>query len=165
MLYSRPSFVPHSAKIIVGIPPKRRSAAHKHRRALSLTVLWYPDVLNRFYPAWRSSAEAGTGVGIDPDPRRQMEHARHLAKHVFPGEYGLRSAFCTGPLGKHASSRTPDGAHREQEIKNKGPCKTPKRLKHVLDPLEKMVWRHRKCKYKMLLDMACPSKVRRACRP
>jgi len=42
---------------------------------------------------------------------------------------------------------------------NKGPVKTPKRLKPVLPLLEKMIWRHAKCGYKPLRDKVCPSKV------
>ncbi|KAI1796871.1 hypothetical protein LXA43DRAFT_491424 [Ganoderma leucocontextum] len=139
MFYSRPSFVPHTAKIITGLPPKH--------------------VLNRFHSAWHSSTHPTSAVWVDPEPRQQMEHARHLAKYVFPRQYELSNAFISGSSGKYGSFRMVDYVDREQEIKSKGSCKTPKRLKHVLGILEKMVWRHHKCKYKMLLDMACPSKV------
>jgi hypothetical protein len=40
-------------------------------------------------------------------------------------------------------------------------CETPKRLKDTLVLLEKMIWRHGKCGYKLLRDIACPSKVRK----
>ena len=41
----------------------------------------------------------------------------------------------------------------------KGRCKIPKGLKEVLPLLEKTIWRHAKCGYKPLDNIACPSKV------
>ncbi|PIL35516.1 hypothetical protein GSI_02244 [Ganoderma sinense ZZ0214-1] len=139
MFYSRPSFVPHTAKIIIGLPPKH--------------------VLNGFHPAWHSNSQSISGVWVDPDPRQQMERARHLAKYIFPRQYELSNPFSMSSSGRYGSFRMPDYLDREQEIKNKGSCKTPKRLKHVLDILEKMIWRHYKCKYKMLLDMELMSET------
>ena len=37
--------------------------------------------------------------------------------------------------------------------------KTPKRLKQAVDLLEKTLWHHGKCRYKLLRNLACPSKV------
>jgi hypothetical protein len=36
---------------------------------------------------------------------------------------------------------------------------TPKRLKDVVPLVDKLLWRHSKCPYKLLLDKFCPSKV------
>ncbi|RDX57227.1 hypothetical protein OH76DRAFT_1451248 [Lentinus brumalis] len=135
MFYSRPSFVPHTKKMAVGLPAKH--------------------LLNRIYPSWLSSSQSTD----DPDSRQQMEHARHLAKYVFPRQYGLENAFSSSSGPSYGPFRFPAYMDREQEIKNFGSCKTPKRLKHVLDMLEKLIWRHRKCRYQLLLDLACPSKV------
>ncbi|KAJ8494766.1 hypothetical protein ONZ51_g2140 [Trametes cubensis] len=139
MFYSRPSLAPHTSRIVFGLPTKH--------------------VLNRFYPSWAPKPKAGDGEWVDPDPRQQMEHARHLAKYVFPRQYSLKNPFDSP--GSHRSSlgMPPDYLDREQEIKLKGSCKTPKRLKAVLDSLDKMIWRHHKCRYKALLDLSCPSKV------
>ncbi|KAI0719340.1 hypothetical protein C8T65DRAFT_706384 [Cerioporus squamosus] len=148
MFYSRPSFAPHTKKMVVGLPPQRIQPTHHCGT----------DLLNRIYPSWQSSSR-DDGSWSDPDPRQQMEHARHLAKYVFPRQYGLESAFSTSSGPSYGSFRFPDYMDREQEIKNRGSCKTPKRLKHVLGMLEKLTWRHRKCRYQLLLDLACPSKV------
>ncbi|KAI0663883.1 hypothetical protein C8Q70DRAFT_384202 [Cubamyces menziesii] len=141
MFYSRPSLAPHTSRIVFGLPIKH--------------------VLNRFYPSWAPKPKAGDGEWVDPDPRQQMEHARHLAKYVFPRQYSLKNPFDSP--GSHRSSfgMPPDYLDREQEIKLKGSCKTPRRLKVVLDSLDKMIWRHHKCRYKALLDLSCPSKLRR----
>ncbi|KAI0359808.1 hypothetical protein OH77DRAFT_1493323 [Trametes cingulata] len=138
MFYSRPALVPHDTKIVVGLPPKH--------------------VLNRFYPCWSPKPRVNSGEWVDPDPRQQMEHARHLAKYVFPRQYGLSNPFVS-PSHRTSYARQPDYLDREHEIKMKGSCKTPKRLKGVLSDLEKMIWRHHKCRYKSLLDITCPSKV------
>jgi len=37
--------------------------------------------------------------------------------------------------------------------------RTPKRINDALNFFEKLIWRHGKCGYKPLLNMACPSKV------
>ncbi|KAH9846656.1 hypothetical protein C2E23DRAFT_872250 [Lenzites betulinus] len=122
MFYSRPTLVPHTKKIVIGLPPKH--------------------VLNRFHPSWRPKRGPEAGPWVDPDPRQQMEQARNLAKYVFPRQYGLTNPFTSCKNGYL-----------------KGPCKTPKRLKDSIGTLEKMIWRHYKCRYKSLLDLACPSKV------
>ncbi|KAJ7227315.1 hypothetical protein GGX14DRAFT_347245, partial [Mycena pura] len=101
---------------------------------------------------------------VDPDPRKQMDNARNLAKYVFPRQYGLASPFKfqTSP---RESLNLPDFSDRENEIKALGPCKTPKRLRDVIPMLEKLLWRHGKTRYKLLRDHACPSKVIPVCSP
>jgi hypothetical protein len=44
--------------------------------------------------------------------------------------------------------------------KARGPCKTPKSLKNVLPMLDKLLWYHGKCTYKLLRNKVCPSKER-----
>ncbi|KAJ7158620.1 hypothetical protein C8R46DRAFT_906938 [Mycena filopes] len=97
--------------------------------------------------------------------RQQMDDARHLAKYVFARQYGLASPF-KFQTSKYASFRIPNFNDREDEIKVIFPCgttKTPKRLKEVIQILEKLLWRHGKCGYKPLRDHACPSKVISVC--
>ncbi|KAI0690148.1 hypothetical protein BC835DRAFT_1281564 [Cytidiella melzeri] len=91
-----------------------------------------------------------------PDPRKQAVAARHLSKHIFPRQYNLPSSF-DDSLNGHCSIEYND---REAQIKARGNCKTPKRLKPALDLLDKLIWRHSKCGYKPLLQRLCPSKVR-----
>ncbi|KAI0635989.1 hypothetical protein C8Q77DRAFT_1052682 [Trametes polyzona] len=156
MFYSRPALIPHTKKIIVGLPPKRPYASI----LVHLLSDMIPDVLNRFYPSWHTTSEADKGVWVDPDPREQMEKARKLSKYVFPRQYGLSNPISSDST-QTSYAPQPDYVDREHEIKLKGPCKTPKRLKSVLGILEQMIWKHHKCRYKALLNLACPSKVYR----
>ncbi|KAJ2926818.1 hypothetical protein H1R20_g10287, partial [Candolleomyces eurysporus] len=54
----------------------------------------------------------------------------------------------------------PNYLDREKDIEMLGRCKTPKRLKKVLPLLDKLIWRHKKCDYKALRNIACPSKIK-----
>ncbi|KAF7316755.1 Telomerase reverse transcriptase [Mycena chlorophos] len=92
------------------------------------------------------------------DPRKQMEAARKLSKYVFPRQFGLQSAFAF----ESASSVLPDFGNMDRDgaIASLGRCKTPKRLKEVVSMLEKAIWRHGRCCYWQLRDLACPSQVR-----
>ncbi|KAE9405114.1 hypothetical protein BT96DRAFT_748850, partial [Gymnopus androsaceus JB14] len=93
----------------------------------------------------------------DVNPRVQAEQSRRLAKYIFPRQYGLANAFMF-EVKKWEPSYIPDFMDREAEIQRLGSCKTPKRLKGVLPLMEKLIWRHGKCKYQLLRDRACPSK-------
>ncbi|KAJ6513096.1 hypothetical protein C8R45DRAFT_813124, partial [Mycena sanguinolenta] len=97
----------------------------------------------------------------DPDQREQMDHARHLAKYVFARQYGLASPF-KFQLSKYEAFKFPNFDDREHAIKGSS-FKTPRRLKEVIPLLEKLLWRHGKCAYKLLRDHACPSKVFHRC--
>ncbi|KAI0326933.1 hypothetical protein GY45DRAFT_1348049 [Cubamyces sp. BRFM 1775] len=150
MFYSRPSLVPHTDKLVFGLPTRR----------WCYSCPWYSALTDAVYiQTWLPKPNPDDGGWVDPDRRQQMEHARHLSKYVFPRQYGLKNPFDSP--GSHRSNygMPPDYLDREQEIKLKGSCKTPKRLKTVLDSLEKMIWRHHKCRYKALLNLSCPSKV------
>ncbi|CDO70652.1 hypothetical protein BN946_scf184756.g19 [Trametes cinnabarina] len=138
MFYARPAVAPHTSKIVFGLSPKH--------------------ILNRLYPSWLPKSRGSDNGWVDPDPRQQFEYARHLAKYVFPRQYNLSSPFDSAIPSQWNSSRPPHHLDREHEIKSQGSRKTPKRLKAVLNYLEKMIWRHRKCRYKSLLDLSCPSK-------
>ncbi|OBZ72156.1 Telomerase reverse transcriptase [Grifola frondosa] len=138
LFYARPYYVPHTNKIIIGLPPKH--------------------ILNRLHPSYRGKPPMPPGEWVDPDPRKQMDDARHLAKYVFPRQYNLSNPFVLEKSKQRHAFRFPDYLDREQEIKESS-CKTPKRLKKVLDMLEKLIWRHTKCGYKALLHTACPSKL------
>ncbi|KAI8969501.1 hypothetical protein BD414DRAFT_428508 [Trametes punicea] len=158
MFYSRPSLVSHTPKIVVGLPPKREQTLHRTRNPPKLMASRTADILNRFYPSWHPKS-GKEDVSCEPDARQQMEHARHLAKYVFPRQYGLDSPLASSDSFRSSNVRSPDYLDREREIESKGPCKTPKRLKFILNIMEKMIWRHHKCRYKSLLDLSCPSKA------
>ncbi|KAF7292779.1 Telomerase reverse transcriptase [Mycena indigotica] len=92
-----------------------------------------------------------------PNRTDQMKAARRLSKYVFPRQYGLES-----PFGFESQSTTlPDFSNRDHHITALGPCKTPKRLKEAVPLLEKVIWRHGKCQYWQLRDLACPSEARK----
>ncbi|KZV74357.1 hypothetical protein PENSPDRAFT_550288, partial [Peniophora sp. CONT] len=98
------------------------------------------------------------------DMRAQMEDARHLAKYVFQRQYGLPSVFdARGPTGSgYMDRRLPLNAIHSSMLTTSqklGSHKTPKRLKQSIDILEKTLWHHGKCRYKLLRNLACPSKV------
>ncbi|KAJ3714153.1 hypothetical protein C8R42DRAFT_591720, partial [Lentinula raphanica] len=94
----------------------------------------------------------------NPDSHAQAEKSRRLSKYIFPRQYGLSSAFVY-EVSKYDPSHIPDFADRDNEIERLGHCKTPKRLKDILTLMDKLLWRHGKCKYRLLRDLACPSKV------
>ncbi|KAF9267886.1 hypothetical protein L218DRAFT_970692 [Marasmius fiardii PR-910] len=106
---------------------------------------------------------------VHPDPDIQERNVRHLAKYVFPRQYGIPSAFEFFKFSEREAYRVPDFVDRDRDIKvlltfnskreEKTTIKTPKRVKQILPLLDKLIWRHGKCKYKKLLDGSCPSKV------
>ncbi|KAF8554611.1 hypothetical protein OG21DRAFT_1412295, partial [Imleria badia] len=119
----------------------------------------YPvDVLNRLNPSYFKKPRVDPATYKDADPRALAKDARHLSKYIFPSQYGLSSVFVL-VTNQIQAYQQPDYTDREREIKVLGNCKTPKRLKDVLQLAEKMIWRHGKCGYKPLRDKVCPSKV------
>ncbi|TFK18117.1 hypothetical protein FA15DRAFT_603870, partial [Coprinopsis marcescibilis] len=153
LLYSRPCVIPKTNHVVVGLPVARWSFPWTRDTLTELT----PDILNRLKPAY---AKAGVAAGVyeDPSERKQAEHARHVSKYIFPGQYGLSTPFQMYSVKKE-SFIYPDYLDRDGDIQRKGPCKTPKRLKDVLSLIDKLLWHHGKCGYKALRDLACPSKA------
>ncbi|GAA5959406.1 hypothetical protein JCM21900_006848 [Sporobolomyces salmonicolor] len=84
--------------------------------------------------------------------------ARHLAKYVFPRQFGLHNVF-TSPKPRSSLEVLPDYQDREIEIKKVGSIKTPGRLKPALPLLNRLALLHRRCNYRKLLDQKCPSKI------
>ncbi|KAH9928269.1 uncharacterized protein B0H18DRAFT_874847, partial [Fomitopsis serialis] len=99
------------------------------------------------------------------DPKELEAHVRHLAKYVFPRQYGLSHPFVENERASFQSHKSLDYLDRESEIKRAGAQKTPKRVKAALHILDQMIWKHRKCRYKALLELVCPSKVRSSQNP
>ncbi|KAG6862537.1 hypothetical protein C0995_000085 [Termitomyces sp. Mi166 len=139
LFYTRPQRPPKTNCVVVGLPVKH--------------------ILNRIYPSYRRPPKVDPDRYVDPDPKEQLQDARHLSKYVFPRQYGLDNPFFVSHLRKYAFN-TPDYTDRETEIKSLGSCKTPKRLKEILLLLESMIWRHKKCGYTPLRDKVCPSKLK-----
>ncbi|KAK7050869.1 Telomerase reverse transcriptase [Paramarasmius palmivorus] len=141
MFYARPVYTQKSNRIAIGLP--------------------FTHILNRL--------ETQTDAKQDPDPRMQQANSRRLAKYVFPRQYGIPSAFHFFKFSEREAYQVPDFVNRDKDIEklasSGGPkqrIKTPKRLKQVLPILDKLIWRHGKCKYKLLLDGSCPSKMKKS---
>ncbi|KAF8627995.1 hypothetical protein AX15_004120 [Amanita polypyramis BW_CC] len=139
MFYSRPTYVANPRRLAVGLPPRY--------------------FLNQIHPAFTRPVRVDPNLYVESDPKVQAEHARLAAKYVFPRQCGLSNVFNAQTRSKKFNDYR-DSIDREAEIKSKGPCKTPKRLKNILPVLEQMVWKHGKCGYKPLLNIACPSKTK-----
>ncbi|KAF9446605.1 hypothetical protein P691DRAFT_613540, partial [Macrolepiota fuliginosa MF-IS2] len=93
----------------------------------------------------------------EPDGKEQALRARNTLRYIFPRQHGLSNPFqltCNNEVLEYR-----DYLDREDEIKLVKSIKTPKRLKDVVPLIDKMIWRHSKCPYKLLLDKLCPSKV------
>ncbi|KAI0001414.1 hypothetical protein BJV74DRAFT_765921, partial [Russula compacta] len=150
LCYARPAYIPHTDVIVAGLPPKRSCAYMRENILLYI----HTDVLNVLNSSFRRT----TGARYQAqDHHKRMEAARHLSKYIFPREYGLATVF-TSAAKAHKYS---DFADREGEIKKAYASKTPKRVRSVLDLLDKMIRRHGKCSYNTLRDITCPSKVKR----
>ncbi|KWU42353.1 hypothetical protein RHOSPDRAFT_21378, partial [Rhodotorula sp. JG-1b] len=91
--------------------------------------------------------------------------ARHLAKYIFPRQFGLHNAF-TSPKARVSVDVLPDYTDRELEIKVRRlgsliDTKTPPRLRPVLPILQRLGLLSSRCNFRKLLDKRCPSKVDR----
>ncbi|KAF8896299.1 hypothetical protein BD779DRAFT_1433681 [Infundibulicybe gibba] len=143
-------------RLVVGLHPKRVSRSLPSTHSPDIP---HADILNKLAPpTHHDQPKVNLDDYTDPDVGAQAANTRHLSKYVFPRQYGLRSPF----QGGSTAAPSADYGDREAELKMKGRCKTPKRLKPVLPLLDKMLWRHKKCGYMPLRDLACPSKVRGA---
>ncbi|KJA26221.1 hypothetical protein HYPSUDRAFT_133106, partial [Hypholoma sublateritium FD-334 SS-4] len=92
--------------------------------------------------------------------KKLAENVRHVSKYIFSRQYGLNTPFASAEMkGSSFGLSAYDYLDREDELKAAGPSKTPKRLKHVLPLIEKLLRRHCKCAYISMRDRACPSKV------
>ncbi|GAA5934697.1 telomerase reverse transcriptase [Sporobolomyces koalae] len=97
---------------------------------------------------------------------RDAAAARHLAKYMFPYEFGLYNVFSSagtaGGVGSANGMRVrPDTEDRELEIKKLGTIKTPKRIKgkQLFENLDKLIVLYQRCNFRKLLTVKCPSKV------
>ncbi|CAE6476735.1 unnamed protein product [Rhizoctonia solani] len=110
------------------------------------------NVLNRVLD------RGGKSVSSD-DTRAIEEAARHVAKYMFPLQFGLHNVFtCTLHYWENGG-RFRDYGDREAEIKDRGSCKTPKRLKHILPLIQSLIRRHRRFNYQRVCLAICRSRV------
>ncbi|KAF8690235.1 hypothetical protein AX14_003047 [Amanita brunnescens Koide BX004] len=138
LFYSRPIYVNEPRRLVVGLPPRH--------------------FLNQIRPSFTRHARAEPSSNDNLYSRAQAEHARLAAKYIFSRQYGLSNPFNAQTQSKKSNIYR-DSLDKEDEIKRKGPCGTPKRIKYLVPTLDQMIWKHRKCGYKPLLNIACPSKT------
>ncbi|KAG8701953.1 hypothetical protein FRC08_003803 [Ceratobasidium sp. 394] len=99
-----------------------------------------------------------------PEPnnesRQRMEAAtRHVAKHIFPLQYGLHNVFtCTLSYWENGGHFR-DYEDREAEIEDRGSQKTPDRLKKVLPLIESLIRRHERFNYQRVCASTCKSRL------
>jgi hypothetical protein len=74
------------------------------------------DILNCLNPSRQQLPKATPQTYVDPDPQKQLDDARHLAKYVFPRQYDLSSPFGFVTFKKGACE-IPDFTTREAAIK------------------------------------------------
>ncbi|GAA5915420.1 hypothetical protein JCM6882_001418 [Rhodosporidiobolus microsporus] len=91
------------------------------------------------------------------DQARAEAPARHLAKYVFPRQFGLHNSF-TFPKAR-SFEVLPDYLDRELEIKKLGAVKTPTRLKPALEHLTRLAVLSQRCNYRKMLDRHCRSRM------
>lgn len=72
------------------------------------------DILNRLNPTSKPTCAGSSWV--DPDPRKQAENSRHLAKYVFARQYGLPNVFVVNTRRPDVL-QLPDYLDREHQIK------------------------------------------------
>ncbi|SCZ90544.1 BZ3500_MvSof-1268-A1-R1_Chr9g10875 [Microbotryum saponariae] len=92
------------------------------------------------------------------DAGQLLGGARHLAKYIFPRQFGLHNVF-TYPKPRLNVEVVSDHHDREIEIKKLGTVKTPERVKPTLPMLQRMMLLHSRCNYRKMLDRYCPKKV------
>ncbi|GAA5826431.1 hypothetical protein JCM11251_002363 [Rhodosporidiobolus azoricus] len=91
------------------------------------------------------------------DKARAEAPARHLAKYLFPRQFGLHNPF-TYPKAR-SFEVIPDYLDREMEIKKHGPSRTPSRLTRALPHLIRLANLSQRCDYRKLLDRHCRSRI------
>lgn len=128
--------------------------------------------------AWKEANGVKDDLDRRPADRDGALEARHLSKYIFPLQYSLANAFVKRnhqstsdylPSAYYGNREAEIGVRKPLFIQNiaidllllklRRSCKSPSRLKDVLPLLSQMFRRNSKCKYNILLNTICPSKV------
>ena len=177
MLYARPNYIPKSNTLVIGLPLQREFISIRHQSSPMIDLRYEQDALN-IGNRDGSMFHEPLGKPLVWDVKDSTLKARHILRYIFPRQYGLSNPFkfnCPGSAHEYR-----DFMDREDEIKvriqNLSPlfscqknyqramklsknANTPKRLKDIVPIIDKMIWRHLKCPYKLLFNKFCPSKV------
>lgn len=101
-------------QLAYGFPAKRSSPFFNLRRILELTRL-LADIFTRLSDLFPSLQPPAADAGPVEKARGEAP-ARHLAKYVFPRQFGLHNPF-TFPKPRSSFEVQPDYVDRELEIK------------------------------------------------
>ncbi|KIW17443.1 hypothetical protein PV08_04637 [Exophiala spinifera] len=89
----------------------------------------------------------------------QSDHAAHVAKYVFPRQFGLHNVFTSTTDPTETAQQFKDYTLREQEIRSicsRARAKIPRRLRgKPLDLVRKILRNHLRCSYTQLLRYYC----------
>lgn len=133
----------------------------------------FADVLNRLAPV-----KLLANGDIPSKENIVGRDARHVLKHIFPRQFGLKHPFDATQGPSSNGFKGEDYSALEEEIqvstshfvflgdindqglcKMKGNVKTPIRLKPALDLVQGLIRRHWACNYRAIRSTICPSKV------
>lgn len=154
-----------SGRVEVGLPSVHvflRSACAKELDKALPSFAASPSSTSRSKTVARSSP---IDRKQDPQSPKSQEaifrerRTRHLAKYVFPRQFGLHNAFTGARDFDITTQPFRDYTVREAEIKALGAVRTPRTLRPVLPVLAKILARHDKLNYLTLLNRCCPSRV------
>lgn len=129
-----------------------------------------PKELDKTLPSSTASTSRSSRSATAPPVDRKKDgksheaifherRTRHLAKYVFPRQFGLHNVFTGARDFDTTTQPFRDYTVREVEIKALGAKRTPKAVRPILPVLGKILARHDKLNYRALLDRCCPSRV------
>ncbi|KAG8723153.1 hypothetical protein FRC09_004547 [Ceratobasidium sp. 395] len=96
----------------------------------------------------------------DNGARQDVDAAtRHIAKYMFPLQYGLHNVFTCNLSYWENGGHFRDYGDRETEIADHGSQKTPGRLKRVLPLIESLIRRHERFNYQRVCMSICKSRL------
>ncbi|KAG8769178.1 hypothetical protein FRC12_005119, partial [Ceratobasidium sp. 428] len=96
----------------------------------------------------------------DNGARQDIDAAtRHIAKYMFPLQYGLHNVFTCNLSYWENGGHFRDYGDRETEIADHGSQKTPGRLKRVLPLIESLIRRHERFNYQRVCMSICKSRL------
>ncbi|CDS00916.1 uncharacterized protein SPSC_02028 [Sporisorium scitamineum] len=149
-----------SGRVEVGLPSVHVLPRSANKKELDKVL---PSSTSSSSPSSRSkSVPRNAHIKHDVKSQEAQFHeqrTRHLAKYVFPRQFGLHNVFTGARDFDTTTQPFRDYTVREVEIKALGARRTPKALRAVLPVLAKILARHDKLNYRALLDRCCPSRV------
>lgn len=148
-----------SGRVEVGLPSVHVLARCSVQKELDKVLPSSSPSSTRSRSVVRGLQSESKGVIASQQARFHERRTRHLAKYVFPRQFGLHNVFTGAREFGTTTQPFRDYTVREIEIKALGAKRTPKALREVLPVLGRILKRHDKLNYRALLDRCCPSRV------